>query len=564
MNKRILVIDDEPSLLEAYRLILEPPRVDVEKIMAKEALEMDLFGTTVGPRADRDERFEVTTAQQGEEGYRLVQEMVSNGRPFAVAFVDVRMPPGWDGIVTAKMIREADTDIELVIVTAYSDRDRSEIVAKIGRPDKLIYLRKPFDPQEVKQLALCLTGKWDLEQKTKKHIEYLNSLLGAITRLKTMMVSSLHDILSSILREMLGFLEVRTGLVISNLEGKREVLVSLGDPTPEEIEKAFNSSLDQRIMEKNLMLISDVLVMPLDSEIGQYLMALAVDEHVYREKETFLSLLGGIAAEVLKNFKRQLRVLENERMAVLGQVSVGIIHEINNPLTAMMGVVELHNLQLERLQKFVDSFLELSRYQNLPEEIRDCLQTVGQRYGIQEILAALSRNEKTFRAGADRIKTLLENIRDFFRGKDNYEFARHDVSEALESTLALLDVEIRRGIVVHRGWSGPLKALCDLGALKQVFLNLLLNAIQAMDGPGNIWIGAGQLEENIRITIRDSGKGIPVDIQQRIWEPFYTSKSTGTGLGLSVVQRIVAAHKGRLSMESEVGKGTTFIVEIPR
>lgn len=106
--------------------------------------------------------FQLRFASQGEEGYDLVQEALVQNMPFAIAFIDIRMPPGWDGLKTAAMIRQVDPYIEIVIVSAFSDYSQEEIIQSVGTSDKLLFLRKPFDPLGVAQIALTLAEKWDM------------------------------------------------------------------------------------------------------------------------------------------------------------------------------------------------------------------------------------------------------------------------------------------------------------------------------------------------------------------------------------------------------------------
>ena len=119
------------------------------------------------------ENFDVSFASQGQEGLQLVEKFLQEDRPFAIAFIDVRMPPGWDGMETAVQIRAIDPDIEIVIVTAYADRSREEIAKAVTPPHKLLYLRKPFDLDELKQIALSLCAKWKIfriEEKQRKEL----------------------------------------------------------------------------------------------------------------------------------------------------------------------------------------------------------------------------------------------------------------------------------------------------------------------------------------------------------------------------------------------------------
>ena len=161
-HSRILVIDDDQDVWKAYRLVLNPDELSPDSSSAKIS---QLLGD--GETTERENGFSLSFAGQGQEGYQLVAEAKEKD-PIAVAFVDIRMPPGWDGMETAVKIRGIDPDIELVIVTAYSDRSMEEIVRAVGSPDKLLFLRKPFDPEELQQMARALSSKWHLSREREK------------------------------------------------------------------------------------------------------------------------------------------------------------------------------------------------------------------------------------------------------------------------------------------------------------------------------------------------------------------------------------------------------------
>jgi len=161
-HSRILVIDDDQDVWKAYRLVLNPDELSPDSSSAKIS---QLLGD--GETTERENGFSLSFACQGQEGYQLVAEAKEKD-PIAVAFVDIRMPPGWDGMETAVKIRGIDPDIELVIVTAYSDRSMEEIVRAVGSPDKLLFLRKPFDPEELQQMARALSSKWHLSREREK------------------------------------------------------------------------------------------------------------------------------------------------------------------------------------------------------------------------------------------------------------------------------------------------------------------------------------------------------------------------------------------------------------
>jgi len=167
-NRKVLVVDDQPELLEAYLKILAPSYD--EKSLKLAAMEADLFGDIHEEEqelAKKETNYTVVTANQGEMAVSLVKEAAEKKYPFAVAILDVRMPPGIDGITAASRIRKIDPDIEIVFVTAYSDFSRVEI-KEIMEAGDFFYLRKPFDADEIKQFAQALSDKWNIYHRLQK------------------------------------------------------------------------------------------------------------------------------------------------------------------------------------------------------------------------------------------------------------------------------------------------------------------------------------------------------------------------------------------------------------
>lgn len=166
-NRRILVVDDNLSIHEDFRKIFAPPNGGDSLDKARAAL----FGEA--PSLPPQVPYEVEFASQGREALGLVQTAQYRGCPFAVAFVDMRMPPGWDGVETIEHIWYADPEIQVVICTAYSDHPWEEVSRRIGDADKLLILMKPFNSIEVVQLANALTKKWSLARTVKMQLENL-------------------------------------------------------------------------------------------------------------------------------------------------------------------------------------------------------------------------------------------------------------------------------------------------------------------------------------------------------------------------------------------------------
>ncbi len=166
-NLRILVVDDNQAIHEDFRKILQVRPEEESLHQARAAL----FGEV--PLVQALERFELDYADQGQTALALVQMARGEGRPYAVAFVDMRMPPGWDGLETVERLWEVDGRLQVVICTAYSDHSWAEIAARLGTSDRFLILRKPFDAIEVQQIAASLTRKWELGRDIRLQMEDL-------------------------------------------------------------------------------------------------------------------------------------------------------------------------------------------------------------------------------------------------------------------------------------------------------------------------------------------------------------------------------------------------------
>src|SRR5947207_6652981 len=175
-HRRILIIDDNVSIHQDFRKILNPKPRSEAALADHEAA---LFGDTATDAAQS--AFQIDSAFQGQEGLTRVQQSLQENQPYAMAFVDVRMPPGWDGIETAKRIWEICPDLQIVICTAYAACSWSEMQEKINPLDRLLILKKPYDSVEVIQLAHALTEKWRLLQAAKSKVSDLERMVGERT-----------------------------------------------------------------------------------------------------------------------------------------------------------------------------------------------------------------------------------------------------------------------------------------------------------------------------------------------------------------------------------------------
>jgi len=179
VNRRILIIDDNAAIHHDFRKVLGVQAEHTAKA-ALDVLEADIFDepATTAVRPD----FEIDSAHQGQEGVAMARQALAEGRPYAMAFVDMRMPPGWDGLETIEHLWATDPDVQVVICSAHTDYDWTEVVARLGHSDKLLVLRKPAEPIEVLQCATALSRKWENDRLVRDQVLRLEEVIATRTR----------------------------------------------------------------------------------------------------------------------------------------------------------------------------------------------------------------------------------------------------------------------------------------------------------------------------------------------------------------------------------------------
>lgn len=195
------MIDDIASIHADFRKIL----TGGAGLGTPDAMEEALFGRAA--EAPGVAAFKVDSAYQGQEGFEMVQRALQEGAPYAMAFIDVRMPPGWDGIETAARIWAVDPDLQVVICTAYSDYSWGEMIKRLGPTDKLLILKKPFDNIEAVQLASALSEKWYLSRKARFQMEDLERLVEERTSKLTAANSALTEAIANV-KELSGLVPI--------------------------------------------------------------------------------------------------------------------------------------------------------------------------------------------------------------------------------------------------------------------------------------------------------------------------------------------------------------------
>jgi PAS domain S-box-containing protein len=264
--------------------------------------------------------------------------------------------------------------------------------------------------------------------------------------------------------------------------------------------------------------------------------------------------------------KRQLeaQVQQSEKLASIGQLAAGVAHEINNPV----GYI---NSNIGSLRQYIDNVFELlAAYEEgeaaiddaaTRERIRDLRQRLDIDYLKEDIGALIDESQE----GVKRVKTIVQDLKDFSR-TDSAEYDWIDLHHGLNSTLNIVHNEIKYKAEVVKAFGELPLVECVGSQINQVFMNLLVNATHAIEGYGTITIRSGtEGESQVWVEVEDTGKGISEENLTHIFDPFFTTKPVGqgTGLGLSLSYGIIQKHGGRITVKSEVGKGSCFRIVLP-
>lgn len=261
----------------------------------------------------------------------------------------------------------------------------------------------------------------------------------------------------------------------------------------------------------------------------------------------------------------QNQLLQSEKMASVGQLAAGVAHEINNPIGYINSNLGSLKSQVADLLGVLDAYERASSELTGNADLRADIEMARQKADIdflrQDIVNLIDESLE----GVQRVKTIVENLKDFSR-VDTAEWHYANLEQGLESTLNIVWNEIKYKANVVKEYAGLPEIECIASQMNQVFVNLLVNAAQAIETQGTIFVRTGFDEESVWVEIADTGCGIKREHLNKIFEPFFTTKPVGkgTGLGLSLAYGIVSRHHGRLEVDSAVGRGTTFRITLPR
>jgi len=464
-NSRILIVDDDPGIRKTFERILSPQKAFMPLHMVTGIFDKIDNGDVPSPV--KTNGFQVFLCEAGEPALKVVKNASQKGEPFAVSFIDMKMP-GLNGAETAREIWKIDPDIKIVIVTAYSDISPDEIVEVAGRDD-ILYLRKPFSLEEIRQFARSLTYQWNIEKKLIQ--------------------------------------------------------------------------MKERLAEANKKL-----------------------------KETNRNL----EAEVIR---RTNQLIHSEKMSSLGILAAGIAHEINNPISYInnnMVSLQKYTSRISRLLNLYENLEELIEKKAISSEAVACIKEIRQykeKNKIDFIMEDIGNLTSESLDGAARIQTIVHDLNGYARFSLE-EFEEASVENLVDTALNLIASEVKHKARVVKKYAKLPRINCVPQRIMQVIVNILLNAVQAIDGEkkGVIRIETRLKEgeangenKKVEIEISDNGKGIAERNLSKIFDPFFTTKppGNGTGLGLSIAYEIVKGHKGTIEVKSKENVGSIFTIVLP-
>ncbi len=260
----------------------------------------------------------------------------------------------------------------------------------------------------------------------------------------------------------------------------------------------------------------------------------------------------------------QSKLVESEKMASLGQLTAGIAHEINNPINFISSNLSPLKLNIKEIMEILNEYRKLNDPESKPSSLKKARQ-LEEKYDIEYLIKELNTILDGISDGAERTKEIVLGLRNFSR-LDKHKLMEVKLSELIDSSLVLLRNQYKDRIEITKSYDPDLVYVeCYPGQLSQVLMNIFSNAIQAIGGQGTISVKTELFKKEAVIIISDTGKGIPQDKLDNIFDPFYTTKEVGegTGLGLSISYGIIQEHNGRIDVESVLGEGATFKISLP-
>ncbi|OQX16537.1 MAG: hypothetical protein BWK80_40115 [Desulfobacteraceae bacterium IS3] len=519
-NTRILVIDDEETIRDSFREILLP-RKSGSRLL--EEASAGLFDDDIPPimkqRSDSIFDFELEEAANGQDGLATVQKALTENRPFAAIFVDMRMP-GWDGLRTVQHIRKIDERAEIVFVTAYSDYSIDEVVDKAG--SNVSYHCKPFSVEEIRQIATKAVYEWNKARNLEELIEIIAFIRAQRWQLDALLNNILHQV-SEMVGSLSAMLAKRT---VQNIYKK---MVGIGKLANDEIARKYLSLLPDLIGREiyqsedfAYFQVEKYGILALFETGGQALK----NEHTY-----LVRLFLEHAVQAVTNLELQESLIRKEKLSAVGQAVGMIAHDLRGPIGNICQGIELSEEMAAANPGFVKDMNRL-----MQGEAKKALTMVND-------ILDFTRNSELVKSPVD-IRPLLESV-------------QKSAALFLEQFKIPLQIEM----------AAPFYFPSDASKMERILINLIKNAAESLHQSKTvsprIILSMEKKHEGFWFRVTDNGPGIPEQMLDQLFVPFAThGKTGGTGLGLAIVKQFVEAHKGKISVDTGL-KGTTFNVWLP-
>ncbi len=540
---------------------------------------------------------EVIETEDGSQAWQKLQE-----KPYKIVISDWMMPQ-MDGLELCRKIRTWTYKgyIYIIMLTAKDRKTDLVDVFKAGADD---YIPKPFDPEELR--ARVMTGERvvDLEEG---HISLANTLIESRNKLRVVLDSLKEEIVVldrdlKIVSANQSFVDY-AGFDMDTIVGQ-PILDDSTHTNPiifkDQIKSVVEQVFENGINKNQLICGKDaddkdsyrqLNCLAIFNEDNQVIQTVVVTQDITEERkkaEEIRSLndkLMETSFQIEKKNKKlestlkrleetQAHMLQSEKMASIGQLAAGVAHEINNPTGFVSSNLKtLSDYQgdiAELLEKYHDLIGDLKAEgagSAIPEPVKSKVEDIDgfeKDIDIDFLLEDIVDLIGDCREGTDRIKKIVIDLKDFAHPGEEV-IQSTDINTGLESTLNVVNNEIKYKATVHKDFGDipPVNGVPQ--QLNQVFMNILVNAAQAIEKKGDIHIKTRLVDSNVNIIISDTGSGIAEDNLTKIFDPFFTTKDIGkgTGLGMNIAYNIVQKHNGTIDVQSEVGKGTTFIISLP-
>ena len=260
----------------------------------------------------------------------------------------------------------------------------------------------------------------------------------------------------------------------------------------------------------------------------------------------------------------QEKLLQAEKLASIGQLAAGVAHEINNPIGYVHSNLGSLQEYLHSLFALIDAYERALRSPD-PRALLPEIDETRERLDIDFISRDLPQLMTESREGIERVTRIVKDLKDFSRSERDESWKLADIHAGLDSTLNIIRNELKYNTTLEKDYGTLPPVECLPSELNQVFMNILINAGQAIGERGTVKVSTGHAGNEVWVEIADSGPGIPAEAVQKIFDPFFTTKPVGkgTGLGLSISYGIVAKHHGRIDVDSRPGEGSRFRIVLP-